>query len=93
MFASCPLAPTLREEVFSCASADAFRAGYLAGVAWGLPADRSCQIGSLLATYVIETVGTQEYELARQRFLGRIAQAYGDVAAADIEPHLVCARP
>ena len=72
---------------------DAFRAGYLAGVAWGLPADRSCQIGSLLATYVIETVGTQEYELARQRFLGRIAQAYGDVAAADIEPHVVCARP
>jgi adenosine kinase len=72
---------------------DAFRAGFLAGVAWGLPPDRSCQIGSLLATYVIETVGTQEYELARQRFLGRIAQAYGDVAAADIEPHLVCARP
>jgi adenosine kinase len=72
---------------------DAFRAGFLAGVAWGLPADRCCQVGSLLATYVIETVGTQEYEIAQQRFLGRIAQAYGDAAAADIEPHLACARP
>jgi adenosine kinase len=72
---------------------DAFRAGFLAGVAWGLPPDRCCQVGSLLATYVIETVGTQEYELGKRRFLGRIAQAYGDVAAADIEPHLLCARP
>jgi adenosine kinase len=72
---------------------DAFRAGFLAGVAWGLPPDRCCQVGSLLATYVIETIGTQEYEVTQNRFLARIAQAYGDAAAADIEPHLRCARP
>lgn len=72
---------------------DAFRAGYLAGVAWGLPAERSCQIGSLLATYVIETVGTQEYELSQQHFLRRLSATYGDDAAADIEPHLSCPRP
>ena len=71
---------------------DAFRAGFLAGVAWGLPPDRSCQIGSLLATFVIETIGTQEYEVTQRNFLGRIAQAYGDAAAADIEPHLTTAR-
>jgi adenosine kinase len=72
---------------------DAFRAGYLAGVAWGLSPERSCQVGSLLATYVIETVGTQEYELAQRHFLERIARTYGDDAAAEISPHLACPRP
>lgn len=72
---------------------DAFRAGYLSGQAWGLTDERSAQLGALLATYVIETVGTQEYELARAHFLDRLAKAYGDDAAADVEPHLVCPRP
>lgn len=72
---------------------DAFRAGFLGGLAWGLSHERAAQIGSLLATYVIETVGTQEYELAQEHFLARISRAYGDGAAADIEPHLRCPRP
>lgn len=72
---------------------DAFRAGYLSGQAWGLSDERSAQIGSLVATYVIETVGTQEYELAKRHFLERLANAYGDDAAADVEPHVTCPRP
>ena len=72
---------------------DAFRAGYLAGQAWGLGDERSAQVGSLVATYVIETVGTQEYELAQRHFLERLAAAYGDDAAADVEQHLSCPRP
>lgn len=72
---------------------DAFRAGFLAGVAWGLSDERSAQIGSLVATYVIETVGTQEYELAQKHFLERVGRTYGDDAAADVEPHLACPRP
>lgn len=72
---------------------DAFRAGYLAGQAWGLSDERSAQVGSLVATYVIETVGTQEYELAQRHFLDRLAAAYGDEAAADVEAHLSCPRP
>ena len=72
---------------------DAFRAGYLAGQSWGLTDERSAQIGSLVATYVIETVGTQEYELAQQRFLQRMADAYGDAAAAEVEQHVSCPRP
>jgi adenosine kinase len=72
---------------------DAFRAGFLAGIAWGLSDERCAQVGSLLATYVIETIGTQEYELAQLHFLQRIAKTYGDDAAADIEPHLRCPRP
>jgi adenosine kinase len=72
---------------------DGFRAGFLAGVAWGLSATRCAQLGCLLATYVIETVGTQEYVLGRAAFLDRLARAYGDAAAADVDPHLRTLRP
>jgi adenosine kinase len=65
----------------------------LAGQAWGLPDERCAQIGSLVATYVIETVGTQEYELAQKHFLERLASTYGDDAAAEVEAHVSCPRP
>jgi len=72
---------------------DAFRAGFLTGLAWGLGHRRCAELGSMLATYVIETVGTQEYELGRGRFLQRFTEAYGAEAAAEVEPHLTCPRP
>ena len=72
---------------------DGFRAGFLAGLEWGLPLERCAQVGSLLATYVIETKGTQEYELGQRRFLERFEAAYGPEAAADIAPHVRCPRP
>jgi adenosine kinase len=67
---------------------DAFRAGYLAGIAWGVSPERSAQVGSLLAAHVIETVGTQEYDLRREPFLQRCRTAFGAAAAAEIEAHL-----
>jgi adenosine kinase len=72
---------------------DAFRAGFLAGIAWGLPPQRCAQVGSLLAAYVIESVGTQEYELGKAAFLKRCAAAYGQPAADEIQPYLRCPRP
>ena len=42
----------------------------------------------MLATLVIETVGTQEYELRRGHFMERFAKAYGHDAAAEIRAHL-----
>jgi adenosine kinase len=72
---------------------DAFRAGFLAGLAWELSYERCAQIGSLLATYVIETVGTQEYDLAQQHFLGRFAETYGASAAAEVSAYIRCPRP
>lgn len=72
---------------------DAFRAGFLSGLAWGLSDERCSQVGSMLATYVIETVGTQEYVLSQAHFLQRIAAAYGDDAAADIASHVRCPQP
>ena len=72
---------------------DSFRAGFLAGLAWGVSPQRCAQIGCMLATLTIETVGTQEYDLGRAAFLRRFSGAYGDVAAADLEPHLHTLRP
>ena len=44
---------------------DAFRAGFLTGLAADLGLRHSAELGSMLATYVIETVGTQEYTLGK----------------------------
>jgi adenosine kinase len=72
---------------------DGFRAGFLAALGWGLGLERCAQVGSLLAAYVIETKGTQEYELGQRRFLERFAGAYGPDAAAEVAPHVRCPRP
>jgi adenosine kinase len=67
---------------------DAFRAGFLAARSWGLGYERCAQVGSLLATYCLETVGTQEYDVTASGFLTRMAGAYGDDAAAEVGAHL-----
>jgi adenosine kinase len=67
---------------------DAFRAGFLAGRSWGLDLPRSGQVGAVLAAYVIETLGTQEYRLETRAFLDRLGAAYGAAAAAQVAPHL-----
>lgn len=67
---------------------DAFRAGFLCAVAWGLGLERAAQVGALLATYVVETVGTQEYAFTPAEFAARLAETYGEAAAAQVRAHL-----
>ncbi len=67
---------------------DAFRSGFLAALDWGLPHERAAQVGCVLAAYVVEQVGTQEYSFTPAEFLARLAGAYGEEAAADVTPHL-----
>ena len=67
---------------------DAFRAGFLAALGWELSLERAAQVGSVLAAYVVETVGTQEYSFTPAQFLARVEHSYGAAAAADVEPHL-----
>jgi adenosine kinase len=67
---------------------DGFRAGFLSGLAWGVGLERAAQIGCMLATLVIETLGTQEYELRRGHFMERFTKAYGEDAAAEIHGYL-----
>ncbi|GEL20466.1 carbohydrate kinase family protein [Pseudonocardia asaccharolytica] len=64
---------------------DAFRAGFLAGTTWQLSLERAAQFGAVLATLVIETVGTQEYALDPTDFCTRFKEAYGEEAVAEIE--------
>jgi adenosine kinase len=67
---------------------DAFRAGFLSARAWGLGWDRAAQVGSLLAAYVLETVGTQEYQVKGAELADRLAESYGDDCAAEVLPFL-----
>jgi adenosine kinase len=67
---------------------DALRAGFIAGRMWGLSLERATQLGSAVATAAVEVIGTQEYDLRRESFLGRFADAFGAAAAAEVAPHL-----
>lgn len=67
---------------------DAFRAGFLAGAQWGVGDERAAQLGCMLATLVIESVGTQEHAYDPDTFLHRFGEAYGPDSAAEVAEHL-----
>jgi adenosine kinase len=67
---------------------DAFRAGFLWGQCAQLDLERSVQAGATLATIALETPGSQEYLFDRADFVQRVARAYGEPAAADLEREL-----
>jgi len=81
-------APQEKSKTDPTGVGDSFRSGFIAGLAWGLSHERCAQLGSLIATYVIETMGTQEYRFTSAEFLARFDGAYGPEAAAEIAPHL-----
>jgi adenosine kinase len=67
---------------------DGFRAGFFAALSWGVDLERAAQVGSLVAALVLETVGPQEYQVEADDFAKRLADSYGDEAAAEILPFL-----
>ncbi|MBA3523969.1 MAG: carbohydrate kinase family protein [Geodermatophilaceae bacterium] len=67
---------------------DAFRAGFVAGLSWEVGLERAAQVGALLATMVIEVVGTQEYQVDVEKFLARLGAAYGEESATEVGQHL-----
>ena len=87
-----PAVPTSR-AVEPTGVGDAFRGGFVGGLSWGLGLERAAQVGCLLATHVVETVGTQEYVLSQRAVMQRFTDAYGEDAAAEVEAHLRCPRP
>jgi adenosine kinase len=68
---------------------DAFRAGFLAAVSWGLSLERAAQLGNIVAAHALETTGTQEYLMHPEPLTTRFAQAYGDQAAAEIAKNYI----
>ncbi|MFG2646516.1 carbohydrate kinase family protein [Streptomyces sp. NPDC048436] len=80
--------PEEKAKVEPTGVGDAFRAGFLSGLSWGVSHERAAQLGCMLATLVIESVGTQEYELHRSDFMDRFTKAYGDEAASEVQARL-----
>ncbi|WFR70827.1 carbohydrate kinase family protein [Prescottella defluvii] len=73
-----------RAKVDPTGVGDAFRAGFLLAHSAGLSLERSAQLGSLVAVYVLETVGTQEWTFQHDDAIKRLTEAYGKDAAAEI---------
>jgi adenosine kinase len=76
--------PQERAKIDPTGVGDAFRSGFVAGLSWGFGHERCAQIGSMLATFCIETKGTQEYRFDRAEFLNRFSGAYGPAAGDEI---------
>ncbi|MFF9021078.1 carbohydrate kinase family protein [Streptomyces eurythermus] len=68
---------------------DAFRAGFLAGLAWRLPYERAAQLGCGLATLVLESAGAQEYKLLPGELPARLERAYGPEVVQEVGTRLV----
>jgi adenosine kinase len=67
---------------------DAFRAGFLAAIAWGLSLERAAQLGNLMAVLVLETTGPQEYKFSAAELATRCAKSYGQAAADELAAHV-----
>ncbi|ANY05186.1 ribokinase [Pseudonocardia sp. HH130630-07] len=63
---------------------DAWRAGFLTALGGGLSLERSAQLGALIATYVLESDGPQEWTWDAEAALTRLRDAFGDTAADEI---------
>lgn len=57
---------------------DAYRAGFFAGYELGYNWKTCGQMGSVAASYAIETFGTQEYEFNKEEFCGRYKKNYNE---------------
>jgi len=57
---------------------DAFRAGLIKGLALGLPWSTAGRIGSLAATYVLETESAQAHNYTLDEFAARYVEAFGE---------------
>ncbi len=68
---------------------DAFRAGFVGAMGAGLTLECAAQVGCVLAAYVVERVGTQEYSFTPEEFLARMSGAYGEAAASQAERWLL----
>lgn len=62
---------------------DAYRAGFLRGLASGWPVKLAGQVGALCATYVLEQVGTQNHRYTLPEFVTRFRTHFDDEGLLD----------
>ncbi|WP_290704771.1 MULTISPECIES: carbohydrate kinase family protein [Gordonia] len=78
-----PVVP-VRDAVDPTGVGDGFRAGFLTALTGGLGYERAAQLGSMVAALVLECDSTQGWSWDPQRAGARLADAYGEQAAAEI---------
>jgi adenosine kinase len=72
-----PIAPPER-VLDPTGGGDAFRAGLMKGLVHGLPWEEAGRMGSLAATYVLETEGPQSHSYDLKAFVDRYCRVFGD---------------
>ncbi|WP_371671432.1 carbohydrate kinase family protein [Streptomyces sp. NBC_00289] len=77
-----------RDAVDPTGAGDAYRAGFLAALAWGLDHEEAARLGSAVASVVLECRGTQTYALDGDDVIDRLAGAYGAGAIKRLIPWL-----
>lgn len=57
---------------------DAWRGGFLAGIALGFDLQKAGQMGAVASAYAVEHVGTQEHKYSKEAFAERYKNAYNE---------------
>lgn len=57
---------------------DAYRAGFIKGMFWGLSMGSSAKLASCVAAYAVETYGTQTHKFTLAELAERFASVYGE---------------
>ena len=78
-----------REIIDHAGAGEAFAAGLLAGLGWGMSLRRAAEVGSLMTAIALETVGPQGYAINPVEFVHRLEQSYGPAAAAEASAYLL----
>ena len=63
---------------------DAYRAGFVAGLAYDLPLQLCGTMGALCATYALESIGAQHYNFIPAEYVERLRKHYDDDGALDV---------
>lgn len=78
-----------RDAIDPAGVADAFRAGLLTGLGWGMSLRRAGEVGGQLAALARESVGTTGYTLNPAEFVQRLQESYGPACAAEASAYLL----
>lgn len=81
--------PRTREIIDPAGSGDAFTAGLLAGLGWGMGLRRAAEVGSQMTALALESVGPQGSAVNPVEFVQRLEQSYGPAAAAEASAYLL----
>ncbi|WP_100446956.1 carbohydrate kinase family protein [Glycomyces xiaoerkulensis] len=78
-----------REPIDPAGVHEAFTAGLLACLGWGMSLRRAAEVGGQLGVIASESVGTRYYSVNPVEFVQRLEESYGAAAAAEASAYVV----